>query len=141
MSKKGPLVFSVVIPAFNEANRLPQTLERIDRFFFNNKDLCPMEIIVVDDGSTDETANITSTIKTASNSVIRSLVHPQNLGKGAAVRTGFSDSQGQWVLLSDADLAAPIEGLRRLLPASGPSTVVIGSRALDRTLLFHPQPI
>ncbi len=141
MSETGQCDFSVVIPAFNEADRLPQTLEQIDRFFLESEDLGPAEIVIVDDGSMDETSNVAEAFRASGDTIVRLFGHPHNRGKGAAVRTGFGGSRGQWVLLSDADLAAPITGLRRLLPASGRSTVVVGSRALDRSLLFNPQPL
>ncbi len=140
MSETCQVEFSVVIPAFNEEDRLPQTLEKIDRFFLECEDLGRAEIVVVDDGSTDGTSTVATTFETSSSAVITLFRHPQNLGKGAAIRTGFGGSRGQWVLLSDADLAAPIEGIRRLIPASGHSSVVIGSRALDRSLVFDSQP-
>ena len=134
------LVLSVVIPAFNEADRLPKTLENVDRFLLGAEDLRPAEIIIVDDGSGDRTSEVGKTFQASSDSVVRVFRHQQNRGKGAAVRTAFIHSRGRKVLLSDADLAAPITGLRRLTPASGNSAVVIGSRAVDRSLLFDPQP-
>ncbi|MEN8163958.1 MAG: dolichyl-phosphate beta-glucosyltransferase [Acidobacteriota bacterium] len=132
--------FSVVIPAFNEADRLPKTLERLDRFFLKAEDLGPVEVVVVDDGSSDRTSEVSDAFRGSGNVTVRVFRHRQNQGKGAAVRTGFWHSRGRHVLLSDADLAAPIAGIRRLIPASGDSTVVIGSRAVDRSLLFDPQP-
>lgn len=141
MSETRQYTFSVVIPAFNEADRLPQTLEKIDRFFLESDDLGPAEIVVVDDGSTDETSDVATAFRASGHAVVNLFRHPHNMGKGAAIRTGFGHSRGQWVLLTDADLAAPIAGLHRLIPASGHSNVVIGSRALDRSLLFNPQPL
>ena len=141
MSEGHQYAFSVVIPAFNEADRLPQTLEQIDRFFLENEDLGPAEIVVVDDGSKDGTSDVATSFQTSCRVVVNLFRHPHNLGKGAAVRTGFGRSRGQWVLLSDADLAAPIEGLHRLISVSGHSNVVVGSRALDRSLLLNPQPL
>ncbi len=141
MTESRQYTFSVVIPAFNEADRLPQTLELIDRFFLEGEDLGLAEIVIVDDGSMDGTCDVATTFQASSRVAVNLFRHPRNLGKGAAIRTGFGRSRGQWVLLSDADLAAPIEGLRRLIPASGLSTVVIGSRALDRSLLIDSQPL
>ncbi len=140
MSEIQPCAFSVVIPAFNEADRLPKTLERIDRFFLEAEDLGPVEIVIVDDGSSDRTSEVSDAFRASGGLTVRVFRHRHNQGKGAAVRTGFQHSRGQSVLLSDADLAAPIAGIHRLIPASGDSTVVIGSRAVDRTLLFEPQP-
>ncbi len=141
MSEPQQCVLSVVIPAFNEAARLPKTLESIDFFLLEAEDLRPSEIIIVDDGSEDRTSEVGNAFQSSGNTVVRVFRHRQNQGKGAAVRTAFERSRGQQVLLSDADLAAPIAGFRRLTPASCDSTVVIGSRAVDRSLLFEPQPL
>ncbi len=140
MPRPDQCAFSVVIPAFNEADRLPKTLELIDRFFSDANDLGPAEIVIVDDGSIDRTSEVAANFQASGDTIVRVFRHQHNQGKGAAVRTGFGHSRGQRVLLSDADLAAPIAGLYRLLPESCNSTVVIGSRAIDRTLLFNPQP-
>jgi dolichyl-phosphate beta-glucosyltransferase len=67
--------------------------------------------------------------------------HSSNRGKGAAVRTGFAAAAGSQTLLSDADLATPIEDLAVLAAAGDPSTVRIGSRAVDRSLITNPQPL
>ncbi len=131
---------SVVIPAFNEAARLPRTLGAIDRYFSSFSARSPVEVIVVDDGSTDETA-VCSEAFPAVSTMIRTLRHPVNRGKGAAVRTGFEASNGDRVLLSDADLSAPIDALPRLVERGGPDSIVIGSRAVDRRLLDPPQPL
>ncbi len=141
MSDPQQCVLSIVIPAFNEADRLPKTLERIDQFLLEAEDLKPTEIVVVDDGSVDLTSDVANHFQASGDTVVRVFRHRQNQGKGAAVRTGFEHSRGRFVLLSDADLAAPIAGFRRLTPASCDSVVVIGSRAVDRTLLFDPQPL
>lgn len=140
MSDRHSCPFSVVVPAFNEADRLPRTLEHIDRFFFEASDLGPVEIVIVDDGSTDQTSGVGEAFQPSGDTTVRVIRCRQNRGKGAAIREGFHHSRGRLVLLTDADLAAPIAGLRRLLPHSNPSTVVIGSRAVDRSLLFDPQP-
>ncbi len=140
MSESSDCRLSVVIPAFNEASRLPQTLKQIDFFFLEARELNPSEIIVVDDGSSDETYDVAGAFQPSSDIVVRRYFHQQNRGKGAAVRTGFRHSQGRQVLLSDADLAAPMSGLFRLLSVSSETTIVIGSRAIDRSLLLKPQP-
>lgn len=140
MSETHQCAFSVVIPAFNEADRLPRTLEYVDRFFLKAEDLGPAEIVIVDDGSVDRTSDVADAFRGSGGMVVRVFRHRHNRGKGAAVRTGFGCSRGLRVLLSDADLAAPIAGLRRLIPEFCDSTVVIGSRAIDRSLLFSPQP-
>lgn len=113
---------SIVIPAFNEEDRLPLSLEKIRRYF--EQDTRSIEIIVVDDGSTDRTVALVK----AWSSDIRVLTHPRNLGKGAAVRTGMLAARGEWRYLCDADLSTPIEDIERLLAHRDTADVILGSR-------------
>jgi dolichyl-phosphate beta-glucosyltransferase len=131
---------SVVIPALNEANRLPPTLVRIGAYLSAHPDWQPAEIIVVDDGSSDGTAIAAAEVTLPHGIELRIAEHPGNLGKGAAVRTGFNLAAGHWVLLTDADLSAPIEELPVLARAASRRSVVVGSRAVERRLVETPQP-
>lgn len=115
---------SLVIPAYNEALRLPATLKRIDAYC--RKQHWRYELIVVDDGSTDETAAIAARWGGS----IRLAQLPRNYGKGAAVRHGFFQSRYPWVLFSDADLSTPIEEIEQFLPHLDAADVLIGSRDL-----------
>lgn len=129
---------SVVIPAFNEESRLPQTLQRIAAYLTTKPELLPAEVVVVNDGSTDATAAVASAWQPPAglSLVLHSL--PENRGKGAAVRVGLELACGELVLITDADLATPIEELEKLLPhAHG---VACGSRAVDRRLISKKQP-
>lgn len=112
-------MLSVVIPAYNEESRLPATLEALQEFLSGREH----EIIVVDDGSSDRTA------EAAEEFGCRVVRHPRNLGKGAAVKTGVLASSGDLVLVTDADLAAPVTELPKLEKAliSG-ADIAIGSR-------------
>lgn len=112
-------MLSVVIPAYNEESRLPATLEGL-RKYLSGRD---HEIIVVDDGSSDRTAEV------AERFGCRVVRHPRNVGKGAAVKSGVLASRGDPVLVTDADLAAPITELPKLEKAlkSG-ADIAIGSR-------------
>ena len=115
---------SVVIPAYNEAARLPGTLHAVEAFL----DAQPFasEIIVVDDGSADRTAEIAA--RSLPESQIR-LLREAHRGKGAAVRAGMLAARGACVLFTDADLAVPIEDTLRLLALlDAGCAVVIGSR-------------
>jgi dolichyl-phosphate beta-glucosyltransferase len=134
------LELSVVIPALNEAGRLPPTLTRIGAYLSAHPDWQPAEIIVVDDGSSDGTAAAAADVNLPHGIDLRIAEHPTNLGKGAAVRTGFNLAAGHWVLLTDADLSAPIEELPVLARAASRGSVVVGSRAVERRLVETPQP-
>jgi len=131
---------SVVIPALNEADRLPPTLDRIGAYLDAHPDWQPAEIIVVDDGSSDGTAAAAACATLPHGIAVRVAEHPNNLGKGAAVRTGFQLAVGRWVLLTDADLSAPIDELPVLARAASRGSVAVGSRAIERQLVETPQP-
>lgn len=122
----GPFL-SIIVPAFNEATRLPETLRAIAAYLAGKP--FSAEIIVVDDGSTDGTAAIASAALPAS--AVRVLREPHR-GKGATVRAGMLAASGERVLFTDADLAVPIEEVDRMLAAiEGGYGMVIGSREGD----------
>lgn len=131
-------VLSVVIPAFNEAGRLPATLDRIGAFLASRADWRPAEVIVVDDGSRDATAGAIAGAKPVTGIEFRVIRLEANRGKGAAVRIAMAASRGVRVLVSDADLATPIEEIDALLAAR--ALVAFGSRALRRELIAQRQP-
>lgn len=118
----------MVIPAFNEASRLPRYLSEVLRYFKGRGE--PYEILVVDDGSVDGTAEVVRKIA-ASNAAIDVYSLPKNRGKGYAMRIGMRRVTGQFRLMADADGATPIAELARLEAAlrSG-ADLAIGSRAL-----------
>lgn len=98
------------------------------------------DIIVVDDGSTDGTRAVVERFA-GEHPGVKLLENPGNRGKGYAVRHGMLASESEWVLFSDADLSAPIEDLEKLFRVAGErqAEVVIGSRALDRSLIGKHQ--
>ena len=130
-----PTSLSIIIPAYNERTRLPATLKRLNDYM-QRAGWHDWEIVVVDDGSSDGTADAAREAH-AQNSRIRILNYTPNRGKGYAVRYGMLDSKMDWRLLTDADLSAPIEELEKLWNAvkDGVAEVAIGSRALDRSLI------
>ena len=97
---------SIVIPAYNEERRLPETLDRIVEWLEQRR-FAFVEVIVVDDGSRDGTAGVVEEYRQAHAS-IRLLRNPGNRGKGYAVRHGMLEAAGEWILYTDADLSAPI---------------------------------
>ena len=125
---KEEIFISLVIPAYNEAKDIASTLERVLEYF-SQKDYA-FEIIVVDDGSTDNTREI---IKNLSDKIseIRLIGGDVNKGKGFSVKQGMLKANGTYILFCDADLSTPIEELDKIMPffAQG-YDVVIGSRAL-----------
>ena len=127
---------SVVIPAYNEATRIGPTLDRVLAYMTSRGE--SFEVLVVDDGSADETI---STVARREDAEVRVLVLGANKGKGAAVRRGVEESTGELILITDADLAAPIEDLERLEPfARNGHAVVCGSRALAESDIRIRQP-
>lgn len=128
---------SVVIPAFNEQDHIQSTITRIASYTETLPRPC--EIIVVDDGSEDHTGEKVEQIsKTIPN--LRYLKSEQNRGKGHAVRQGMLSSQGQFSLLSDADLSTPIEELEKFLPGmNGPKAVLIGNRKIPGAKITRHQ--
>jgi glycosyltransferase involved in cell wall biosynthesis len=116
---------SVVIPAYNEAARLPSTLEKVMDYLGRQPYTC--EVLVVDDGSEDRTASIVE--EAATRYPHLTLIRNPHRGKGYAVRTGMLAARGRFILYSDADLSAPIEEVEKLLPyLQGKYDVAIGSR-------------
>ena len=128
---------SIVIPAYNEQQRLPATLDRI-LTYIERAPLPVVEILVVDDGSRDSTAALVE----ARGGIVRLVSNPGNRGKGYSVRHGMLEARGEWRLFSDADLSTPIEELEKLwrAVAGGKDAIAIGSRAIDRSLIGVHQP-
>lgn len=127
---------SIIIPAFNEEARLPGTLRRIADYL-RAKGL-EFEMLVVNDGSSDGTAAAAESFR-AEFPALRVLSNETNRGKGYSVRRGMLEARGRLVLFTDADLSAPIEEAGKLFPALENHDIAIGSRAIDRSLIFARQ--
>jgi dolichyl-phosphate beta-glucosyltransferase len=131
--------YSIVIPAFNESGRIPATLEAVIGCIRANA--WDAEIIVVNDGSTDNTAEIVQNIAREAPE-LRMIENPGNRGKGFAVRNGILHAQGEIVMFTDSDLSAPINEAERLFAAiAGGADIAIGSRWLESGRQTHRQPL
>lgn len=132
--KKPVKDLSVVIPAYNEEKRLPAYLKKIHQYFKKSK--LTFEIIIVDDGSKDNTQNI---IKKMNLSEVKILTHKKNRGKGAAVRSGVLNSGGNFILVADADGATAIEEFEKLNGYLSSFDIAIASRYLQNSSLIKKQ--
>ncbi|MFA5076550.1 MAG: dolichyl-phosphate beta-glucosyltransferase [Patescibacteria group bacterium] len=124
---------SVVIPCYNESTVINQTLDRIATFFANQN--LDYEIIVVDDGSTDQTLKIL-----INRAEIKLLTNNHNKGKGYTVKIGCQAASGEIILFTDADLSTPIEEFNKLKKYLNEFDIVIGSRALPDSNVVIKQP-
>lgn len=132
---------SVVIPAYNEAVRLGNTLRAVVDYLRQHQP--DAELIVVDDGSSDRTADLArETFQEAAGLRTSVISYKSNLGKGRAVRLGLLAARGDVTLFSDADLSTPITEAPKLVEpiVSGQCDVTFGSRALNRELIGVHQP-
>jgi len=132
---------SVVIPAYNEAVRLGNTLRAVVDYLRHHQP--DAELIVVDDGSSDRTAGLARETLQAAKDLRTSVIsYKSNLGKGRAVRLGLLAARGDVALFSDADLSTPITEAPKLVEPilSGECDVTFGSRALNRKLIGVHQP-
>lgn len=115
---------SIVVPAYNERDTAEELLKRVAAVSL------PKEVIVVDDGSTDGTRAVLRGLRQSGRLVSRLILHERNLGKGAALRTGFAQTSGDVVVIQDADLEYDPADIPRLVApiAAGDADAVYGSR-------------
>jgi glycosyltransferase involved in cell wall biosynthesis len=132
---------SLVIPAYDEAARLSGPLRSV--FDFLKEQNVNAEVIVVDDGSADDTAKVAEDEFSRCGDIPSRVIHYEpNRGKGYAVRTGLEAANADVALFTDADLSTPINEMFKLIDpiVSGQYDVTFGSRAIDRTLIGTHQP-
>ena len=132
MNKHNKMFFSIIIPTYNEENRIKFTLKSIMDYLDNRS--YKSEIIVVDDGSRDRTIEVSKNLlkKRFKNYKILSL--KKNMGKGYALRKGIFSSEGNIILFTDADLSTPIDEIKKLLNYTGAGyDIAIGSRGLKES--------
>jgi glycosyltransferase involved in cell wall biosynthesis len=134
-----PASYSIILPAYNERARIAATLDKI--LAHAKQRGWNVEVIVVNDGSTDDTAAIICEYA-SKHGVLRLLENPGNRGKGFSVRNGMLHAKGEVLLFSDADLSSPIEEADKLFAAivTG-EDIAIGSRWMDSRLQIRRQPL
>ncbi len=132
---------SIVIPAYNEEKRLPDTLCSLLAYLRAGR-WRSWEILIVNDGSRDATAAVAARFS-EEHANVRLLENPGNRGKGYSVRHGMLEAAGEWILFTDSDLSAPIQELDKLFEAAraAGARVAIGSRAVDRSLIQVHQSV
>lgn len=131
------MFLSIIIPAYNEEKRLPETLKKVREYLNNQK--YEWEVIVVNDGSTDSTPRVASgLIKDWAG--FRLINNKNNQGKGAVVRQGMLEAKGDWRLFMDADNSTDISEVEKLLPFKDEFEVIIGSRYLNKNSIKIKQP-
>lgn len=132
-------IYSIVIPAYNEGARLGATLEKV--LSYTHARGWDAEVIVVNDGSRDNTSDIVREYA-AANPALRLVENPGNRGKGFSVRMGMLSARGRIVLFSDADLSSPIEEAPKLIQAlKAGADIAIGSRWLRAETQTQRQPL
>lgn len=133
-----PVQYSIVIPAYNESQRIVPTLNRVLSYIAEEG--WSAEVIVVNDGSRDDTAEVVRRY-VETNPILRLVENPGNCGKGYSVRNGMLNARGDILLFSDADLSSPIEEAPKLFRAiTQGADVAIGSRWLQADLQTERQP-
>jgi dolichyl-phosphate beta-glucosyltransferase len=129
---------SIIVPAYNESARIESALTEIVKAIWRNR--WDAEVIVVDDGSADDTAEVVTAFG-LTDPEVRLVQNFQNRGKGYSVRAGMLYAEGEIVLFTDADLSAPIDEAQRLIDAIRTGAdIAIGSRWLDTSRQTHRQP-
>ena len=132
-------MLSIVVPCFNEEQRLPRTIEQIERYLDGRQ--ADYELILVDDGSADGTRQVMDAAASR-HTAVRVEALPHNRGKGRALALGVETAKGDEILLTDADLSTPIGELDKLQAAlDAGAGVAIASRALRASRVEVSQPV
>lgn len=130
-------VYSVVIPAYNEARVIEAAIREVHAYFLGLD--AGYELIVVDDGSTDATADIVRSLSQAYPD-LQLIRHEINQGKGGAVRTGVLAARGQHILFLDADLSTQPQEFEKMRPFLDAYDIVFASREMSDSVITHAQP-
>jgi len=131
------MYLSVIVPAYNEQRRLPKTLSSIDSYL--RKQPYDYEILVVNDGSKDKTAEVVEDLKVKIKN-LRLIDNKENQGKGFVVRQGLLEAKGEYRLFTDADNSTSIDQVEKMWPEVKKGyDIVIGSRDLKESIIAVPQ--
>ena len=130
---------SLVLPAYNESGRIEACIRGVAEWLRSNPGATAWEVILVDDGSTDDTKERARAIAAEQKLPLTVLTYGENRGKGAAIRTGVLASSGDSVLVSDVDLSTPLSEFEKLAGKLATHPIAIGSRALQEDLVRKPQ--
>jgi len=128
---------SIIIPAYNEEQRLPLLLPEL--LSFCSRNLSNYEIIIIDDGSTDGTKEVVRKLSKGK-SEVRLISYPKNRGKGGAIKEGFKAAEGRYVIFMDADGSISPEEIPQMLRALEKNEVVVGTRISPESKILKPQP-
>lgn len=126
---------SVIIPCYNEENRLPKFLDELGGYLNSTKN--DIEIVFVDDGSTDKTQQVIEGFNYKRKKLV---AMPENQGKGAAIKAGIGEVTGDSFLFIDADGSIPAPEIDRMIERLGKYDVVVSSRIHDDSSISEPQP-
>lgn len=130
-------LLSIIIPAHNEENRLPRSLEQV--FAFLQKQAYEAEVLVIENGSTDRTLAVAQ--EYASRHANVRVIHEPGRGKGLAVRRGMLEARGEYRFMCDADLSMPIEEVNKFVPpALSGFDIAIGSREVQGAVRYDEPP-
>ena len=133
-------VASLVIPAYNESRRIENCIRSAAHWVAERPGGREWEVILVDDGSTDDTADRARRLAEKEGLPLRIVGYEENRGKGAAIRAGVLESSGDPVLVSDTDLSTPLTEWTKLAERLPTHPVAIGSRAIEQALVRRKQP-
>lgn len=134
------MLVSIIIPVYNEAKRIEKTVEQV--FEYMRLQECRYEILIVDDGSSDDTSTIIKRLQKKYDAV-RSVAYHENKGKGYAVRQGMMAAAGEYIFFMDADGSTPVETIDTMLPLlqKGSTDIVVGSRNMHGSKREVTQPL
>jgi dolichyl-phosphate beta-glucosyltransferase len=128
---------TILLPAYNEARRLPASLEKALAWAGRQAGRFErVDVLVVDDGSTDGTAEL---VERRFGGRVRVVRRARRGGKGAALRTGVAEVRTEWLLFADADLSIPIEEYEQLAPGAERAPIVIGSKRAPGSEVHYPE--